>query len=120
VGNKFINNAPIPALFERTNAVLQTEKGPVPFSNKVFVHSALPEISGSGTINITLGGANSTAQTPTYGQTGVTNISTDTPWILAQQNTFRTIAVKVESNDATDTWNLTALNYQAQVVEDAF
>lgn len=120
VGNKFINDAAIPALFERTNAVLQTEKGPVPFSNKVYVHSALPEISGSGTINITIGGANSTAQTPTYGQTGVTNISTDTPWILAQQNTFRTIAVKVESNDATDTWNMTALNYQAQIVEDAF
>ena len=120
VGNKFINDTAIPALFERTNAVLQTDKGPVPFSNKVYVHSALPEISGSGTIKITLGGANSTAQTATYGQTGVASISTDTPWILAQQNTFRTIAVKVESNDATDTWNITALNYQAQVVEDAF
>jgi len=28
--------------------------------------------------------------------------------------------VKVESNDATNTWNLTALNWQATIVEDAF
>jgi len=26
----------------------------------------------------------------------------------------------VESNDATDTWNLTAINWQATTVEDAF
>jgi hypothetical protein len=26
----------------------------------------------------------------------------------------------LESNDATDTWNVTALNWQATVVEDAF
>jgi hypothetical protein len=120
VGNGFINNQGISALFERTNAVLQSEKGPVPFSNKVYVHSAFPEISGSGTINITLGGANSTAQTPTYGQTGTSSINTDTPWVLSQQNAVRTIAVKVESYDHTNTWNLTALNYQAQIVEDAF
>ena len=120
VGNSFINSTPIPTLFERTNAVLQTAEGPVPFSNKVYVHSALPEVAGTGTINITLGGANSTAQTPVYGQTGVANINTDTPWVLAQQNAVRTVAIKVESNDATNTWNLTALNYQAQVVEDAY
>ena len=119
-GNSFINSQPIHALFERTNASLQTDKGPVPFSNKVYVHRALPEISGSGTINITIGGANSTAQTPVYGQVGNTNVNTDTPWVTTQQNAVRTIAIKVESNDSTDTWNLSAMNYQAQVVEDAF
>jgi hypothetical protein len=71
-------------------------------------------------MNITVGGANSTAQTPTYGQTGVVSIATDTPWVTTQQNNVRTVSVKVESNDATDTWNLTALNWQATVVEDAF
>ena len=120
VGNSFINNASIPALFERTNAVLQTEQGAVPFSNRVYIHRALPEVSGTGTIQITLGGANSTAQTPVYGQKGYTSINTDTPWVTTQQNVARTIAVKIESNDNSDTWNVTAMNYQAQVVEDTF
>jgi hypothetical protein len=119
VGTSF-NGAAIPALFGRTNLVLQGKDGPVPYSSKVYIHRLLPEIAGSGTVNITMGGANSTAQTPTYGQTGTVSVVTDTPWVTTQQNQFRTIALKVESNDATDTWNMTALNFQATVVEDAF
>jgi len=120
IGNSFINSGAINCLFQRDNIVLQTDKGPVPYSSKVYTHRLLPEVSGSGTMNITVGGANSTAQTPTYGQTGVVSIATDTPWVTTQQNNVRTISVKVASNDATDTWNLTALNWQATVVEDAF
>lgn len=120
VGNSFIDDAPIPALFERTNIAFQTQDGPVPFSNKVYTHRVLPEVYGTGTINITVGGANSTAQTPTYGATGTTAVNTDTPWVDAQQNDSRMTAVKVESNDSTDTWNLSALNWQAIIVEDAF
>lgn len=119
-GNAFIGPAPIPALFERTNLQMATADGPIPFSSKIYTHRLLPEISGSGSINITVGGANSTAQDAIYGQTGTTEIVTNTPWVTTQQNNFRTVAVKVESNDATDTWNLTALNWQATVVEDAF
>ncbi len=119
VGNSSLGQA-IPTLFERQNMVLQTEKGPVPYSSKVYVHRVLPEIAGSGTINITVGGANSTAQTPIYGQVGNTDISTDTPWVTTQQNAVRTVSVKVQSNDATNTWNLTALNWQTSIVEDAF
>ena len=119
VGNSF-NGSAIPALFERQNMFLQTEQGPVPYSSKVYVHRVLPEIAGTGTINITVGAANSTAQTPTYGQTGNTEIDTNTPWITTQQQSGRTIAVKVESNDATNAWNLTALNWQTTIVEDAF
>jgi hypothetical protein len=80
----------------------------------------LPEIAGSGIINITVGSSNSTAQAPTYGQVGVVNVITDTPWVTTQQNSGRTNSVKVESNNATDAWNLTALNWQASIVEDAF
>ena len=120
VGNSFINSAAIPALFERNNMVMQTAQGPVPFSSRVYVHRLLPEISGTGKINITVGGANSTAQSATYGQTGTTLISTDTPWVTTQQNVVRTVSVKAESNDNTDTWNLTAINWQTTIVEDAF
>jgi hypothetical protein len=119
IGNSFVGSA-IDSQFERTNMSLQTANGPVPYSAKVYVHRILPEIAGSGAINITVGGANSTAQTPTYGQTGVTNIDTDTPWVTTQQNTVRTVAVKFGSNDSTDTWKVSALNLQATVTEDAF
>lgn len=120
VGNSFINNTAIPAKFERTNLLMQTENGPVPFSSSVYVHRILPEISGSGSIDITVGGANSTAQSVVYGQKGTTEINTNTPWVTTQQNNFRTVAVKVESNDSTNTWNMTALNWQATIVEDKF
>jgi len=120
IGNSFINSGAIDAQFERTNIALQTENGPVPYSSKVYVHRVLPEIAGTGKIDITVGGANSTAQAATYGQTGTTNIDTDTPWVTTQQNTFRTVAIKFGSNDATDTWKVSALNLQATVTEDAF
>ena len=119
IGNSFVGSA-IDCQFERTNMSLQTADGAVPYSAKVYVHRILPEIAGSGSINITVGGANSTAQTPTYGQIGVTKIDTDTPWVTTQQNTVRTVAVKFGSNDATDTWKVSALNLQATVTEDAF
>ena len=120
VGNSFINSQPIPALFERNNVVLQSDKGPVPYSSKVYIHRLLPEIAGTGVVNITVGGANSTAQAATYGQTGIVSIVTDNPWVTTQQNSFRTTSIKVSSNDSTDTWNITALNWQASITEDAF
>jgi hypothetical protein len=119
VTNGFSGSA-IPCLFERKNATLQTEEGPVPYSAKVYVHRLLPEISGTGKIDITVGGANSTAQEPTYGTTTSMEIVTDTPWVTTTQNTVRTVSVKVESNDATYTWNMPALNWQATITEDAF
>jgi hypothetical protein len=120
IGNSFINSQPIPVLFERNNLVLQSDKGPVPYSSKVYVHRVLPEVAGTGFIDITVGGANSTQQDPTYGQIGHVTIDTDNPWVTTQQNSVRTVSIKVESNDATDAWNLTALNWQATIVEDAF
>ena len=120
VGNSFVDNAPIPTLFQRDNIAFANEKGPVPFSNKVYVHRLLAEISGSGSVDITVGGADSVAQEITYGQTGVLEIDTGTPWVTTEQNSFRMNSFKVESNNATDAWNLTALNWQTTIVEDAF
>jgi hypothetical protein len=119
-GNSFVDSAPIPALFERNNIVLQTAEGPVPYSSKVYAHRLLPEVAGTGNIDITVGGANSTAQPANYGQTATVAVVTDNPWVTTQQNTFRTLSVKIASNDATDAWNVTALNWQATVTEDAF
>jgi len=119
-GNSFINSGAIDAQFERTNISLQTEKGPVPYSSKVYIHRMLPEMAGTGKIDVTVGGANSTQQTATYGQTASVIIDTDNPWVTTQQNAFRTVSIKFGSNDATDTWKVSAMNWQATVVEDAF
>ena len=119
IGNSFVGSA-IDSQFERTNIALQTANGPVPYSSKVYVHRILPEMAGTGKISVTMGGANSTQQTPTYGQTGSVIIDTDNPWVTTQQNSVRTVAVKFGSNDASDTWKVSALNLQATVTEDAF
>ena len=119
-GNSFINSAPIPTLFERNNIVLQTAEGTVPYSSKVYVHRILPEVAGSGTIDITVGGANSTAQPASYGAKSSVAVVTDNPWVTTQQQSVRTVSVKVESNDALYAWNLTALNWQTTITEDAF
>jgi hypothetical protein len=86
----------------------------------VYVHRILPEVVGTGKLTISVGGANSAAQTPTYGQSVQTDIVTDNPWVTTQQNTVRTIAIKMESNDSSDTWNVPALNWQATITEDAY
>ena len=117
--NGFCGNT-INCYFERTNIAMSTQDGPVPYSSKVYIHRLLPEMSGTGTINITVGGANSTAQTPTYGQTGVVSINTDTPWVTTQQNNVRTVALKFSTNDAVNTWHVSAMNIQATITEDAF
>ena len=119
-GNSFINSGAINAVFQRDNVALQDENGPIPYSSKVYVHRVLPEIAGTGTINITIGGANSTAQSPTFGETETVAVVTDNPWVTTQQNTVRTVSLKIESYDATDTWNTTALNWQTTLTEDAF
>ena len=119
ITNGFAGSA-IPCLFERTNAALQTAEGPVPYSAKVYIHRILPESVGTGKLTISVGGANSAAQTPTYGTSVQTDIITDNPWVTTQQNTVRTVAIKMESNDSTDTWNVPALNWQATITEDAY
>ena len=120
IGTSF-DGATIPTLFERTNMVFMDERGnPIPYSSSVYVHRVLPEVSGSGTLDITVGSANSTAQSPTYGQKANVSVVTDTPWVTTQQNKGRTVSVKIESNNATDAWNITALNWQTDVVEDSF
>ena len=118
-GNSFVSGA-INSYFVRKNLTMQTKDGYLPYSFKTYIHRLLPEVIGSGNLNITVGVANSTGQDPTYGAANVVPIDTNTPWVTPQQNTGRTISVTVGTNDATDTWNISAINWQATVTEDAF
>lgn len=120
LGTSFRGSA-IPTLFERNNLYFQDEKGsPIPYSSSVYVHRVLPEMSGTGYLDVTVGSANSTAQSATYGQKATVAIVTDTPWVTTQQNKGRTVSIKIESNNSTDAWNITALNWQTDIVEDSF
>jgi len=40
--------------------------------------------------------------------------------VTTTQNDVRTVALKFGSNDATNTWNLTAMTFLSTIVEDAF
>ena len=114
------NGQPINALFERDNIAMEDEKGPIPYSSKIYTHRLLPEVAGSGTINITVGGSDSISQAPWYGDVGVLTLGTGSPWVATTQNNVRLASIKVQSNDTTTAWNLTAMNWQVTKTEDAF
>lgn len=120
VGNGFVGAA-IDAQFERNNmSLIMPDGSTVPYSSSVYVHRTLPEAVGTGKLNITIGGSNSSGSTANYGQTGTMDIDTDYPWVTTEQQSSRSISIKFGSNDATYTWNVPAMNYQAIVTEDAF
>lgn len=125
IGTSFSGNA-IPTLFERDNlTLLDGEGNPVPFTHRVYVHMLFPEIStttasNNPVISITVGGANSTAQAPVFGDPEQVAIVTDNPWVITTQNDVRTVALKIATNDAINTWNMTALTALSTIVEDQF
>lgn len=120
VGNSSLGEA-IDSLFQRNNIMMTMADGSsVPYSSSVYVHRMLPEVLGTGKLNITLGGANSVGQAAKYGQQSVMDIDTDYPWVTTELQSSRTVSIKFGTNDATDTWIVPALSYQATVTEDAF
>ena len=109
----FLGNAAIPTLFQRNNISFGQ-----PYSASVQVHRVLPEVYGTGNIDITIGGANSVGSNPTYKPTQTMAIVTDDPWVQIDQNEARVITIKVQSNSAVDTWSMSAANWQVTVVQD--
>ena len=112
-GNSFLGNTAIPCLFERDNINFSQ-----PYSNKVQVHRILPEVVGTGNVEITVGGANSVGQVPTYKPTETMTIDTNYPWVQIDQNDQRSVSVKIESNTNSTTWQTTAINWQISIIED--
>jgi len=124
-GTSFSGNA-ISSLFQRDNmTLLDGEGNPISYPHKLYVHRLFPEVSTNTpsvnpTISITLGGASSVGQPPVFGETETVKVITDNPWVTTQQNDVRTVALKVASNDATSTWNMTAMTFLSTIVEDSF
>ena len=111
-GTNFLGNS-ISTLFQRNNLSFGQ-----PYSASVLVHRVLPEIYGTGNIDITIGGNNSVASSPVYKPTETMQIQTENPWIQVDQNEARVTTLKVASNSAVDSWQMTAANWQVTVVQD--
>ena len=112
-GTSFIGNTAIDSNFQRNNISFGQ-----PYSASVQVHRVLPEIYGTGNINITVGGANSVDSDPVYKPTQTMVIDTENPWVQINQNESRVTTLKVGSNTATTSWQMTAANWQVTVVQD--
>ena len=112
-GTSFLNGAPIPTLFQRDNITFGQ-----PYSNKVQVHRVLPEVVGTGNVNVTVGGANSVGANITYKPTVSMAINTDNPWCQINQNDQRVVSIKVETNSNVTSYTMTAVNWQNTIIED--
>jgi hypothetical protein len=112
-GTSFVGNTAISSLFQRNNISYGQ-----PYSASVLVHRVLPEIYGTGNIDITIGGANSVDSAPVYKPTETVAIDTENPWVQIDQNEARVVTMQVSSNSAVDTWQMTAANWQVTVVQD--
>lgn len=112
-GTSFLGNTAIPTLFQRENISFGQ-----PYSASVQVHRVLPEIYGTGNIQITVGGSNSVASNVAYKPTVDMPIVTNNPWVQINQNEARVNTIKVASNSAVDTWQMTAANWQVTIVQD--
>jgi hypothetical protein len=110
------NGGAIQSRFGRNNI----EFSKVPYSASVFTHRILPEITGTGAVNIQVGGASTVAISPAYKPTINYALNTTSPWAQIDQNESRVTAFAIGSNDATDSWRLSAVNWQTTVVEDTF
>ena len=82
-------------------------------------HRVLPEVVGTGNIDVTVGGTQSVGQTPTFKPTVEMVIATDNPWCQIDQNDVRSASVKFGTNTATSTWSVTAANWQINIIEDS-
>lgn len=116
VGNGFFNGTSstnINSYFQRDNINFGE-----PYSNKVQTHRVLPEVNGTGTITISVGGSLSAGQVPQLKTTSTIAINTDYPWIQPNQNSWRMTSMRAGSNDSTGTWIITQANWQVTIVED--
>jgi hypothetical protein len=115
-GTSFLGNATIPAQFRRDNISFGQ-----PYSNKIQVHRVLPAIvntAGSGNIVVSVGGANSVGQTPTFKANVDMVIDTNYPWAQINQNDRRITSVIFSSNSNVHSWHLTQADWQISIIED--
>jgi hypothetical protein len=113
-GKSFINNTAIDTLFRRDNISFGQK-----YSNQILLHRCLPEITGTGNVNITVGGQYSTGSPVIFKPTVEFDIDGITPWVQIDQNDFRQNTIKVEQSSTSESWQMTAINWQITITEDS-
>jgi hypothetical protein len=117
MGTTFIGGLPIDSVFRRDNITFTPD---VPYSQEVMIHRIFPEIVGTGgNISIAIGGAPSTGATPTFQPTLTIPIDTDQPWVSIDQNTYRCVSLVASNTSSTDSFSLTGISWQVEVVSEA-
>ena len=104
-------NANIETLFQRDNIIFSD------YSDKVSVHRAMPELYGTATVSIQVGGADSVGAANSYKTAVDMSPNTSSPWVQMGQNVFRTISLKVSSDEQSGDWNITGATWQLTPVE---
>ena len=113
IGTSFVGNTAISTLFERDNISFGQD-----YSASILTHRVYPEVYGTGNITIAIGGANAVGNTAVYKTAVNVAIQTENPWVQISQNEERITSVKVTSNSAVNSWQISALNWQITKVQD--
>lgn len=123
-GTSFLNDQPIESEFRRDNINLGTK-----YSEQNLFHRLLPEIvnidsaglqtDGVGQITIEVGGCNSVGAIPVFKPAVTMDINTESPWIQVDQNAYRVNSIRITDSSTTDTWQMSAVNWQFATTQDA-
>ncbi len=124
IGHTFVGNVAISSEFRRDNIHLLPH-----YSEQLLVHRILPEANNldanglpttsTGNITVTIGGADSVGQTPTFKSSVTMSLDTSNPWTQIDQNVFRVNSVKLSNTSSTDTWICPGITWQITPTQDA-
>jgi len=115
VGTSFVNDTPIDTLFRRDNIAFGQK-----YSNQVLLHRCLPEATGTGNLTITAGGQYSVGSPVIFKPAVQFDIQGIYPWVQIDQNDYRQNTIKIEQASTTDSWQITAINWQVTITEDSY
>ena len=130
IGYTLADGSAITSRFRRDNIKMIKD-----YSGKLMVHRILPEavnigaipfsssdeisiIPSTGTLSVTIQGANSVGQTPSTQASQAMTLNTDNPWIQMNQNAYRVNSIELGNTSSTNVWMCSATTWQYTQVED--
>lgn len=122
-GYSFVGGTPIVSEFRRDSIRLVED-----YSTMTMVHRVMPiainvneyalQTASTGSIDITVGGANSAGATIVYKPVQTLDIDTEYPWVQINQNVFRQNTLIIADSSTTESWLCSAVAWQYTPVED--
>lgn len=122
-GYSFVGGTPIVSEFRRDSIRLVED-----YSTMTMVHRVMPiainvdeyaqQTASTGSIDITVGGANSAGATIVYKPVQTLDINTEYPWVQINQNVFRQNTLIIADSSTTESWLCSAVAWQYTPVED--